>query len=159
MYFENVVEIERPVEEVFAYLSVHKNHQEFVPQNKRSRQVSDGPMGVGTIVENEASFMGMKMVETFEIIEFEPNKLISKRSHEGSTVETTDRFELESLPNGNTKVTIIVTGSPKGFFQKTFFKLLSGSLKKSMRTIAGELKRVLESKPRAQPEAPVSGAA
>tara|TARA_B100000609_G_scaffold199430_1_gene202925 strand:- start:8729 stop:9271 length:543 start_codon:yes stop_codon:yes gene_type:complete len=145
MRFENSIEIERPVEDVFAFISVQENHPAFIPQNKKSTQLTDGPMRVGAVVQNEAQFMGMNMTETFEITEFVPNKVIAKRSHEGSTVETTDRFELEALSNNKTKVTMIVTGNPKGL-QKLFFALTKPFVKRSFPDILNRLKNVLEDK-------------
>jgi len=144
MRFENSIEIACPLEQVFAYISVQENHPEFIPQNKKSRQLTEGPMREGTVVQNEARFLGMKMTETFDITEFVPNKVIAKRSHDGSTIETSDRFEFEAISEHRTKVTLIVAANPKGM-QKLFFALTRPLLKRSFPDILNRLKQVLES--------------
>lgn len=144
MRYLNTIEINRSIEDIFAYISVQENHQHFVPQNKVSKQLTEGPMRVGAIVQNKARFMGMDMTETFEITEFVPTKLIAKRSQQGSTVETSDRFELEQISENNTRVSLVVTGNPKGM-QKAFFFLLGPVVKHSFAQILRTLKQVLES--------------
>ena len=55
--FEKKIVIDKPVETVFSFLEKHENHQQFVKANKESKQVTDGPFGIGTKVCNVAHFM------------------------------------------------------------------------------------------------------
>lgn len=142
MQFVTSIDIRRPIEEVFDFLSTHENHQLFVKENKASRKLTEGPLRVGSHVQNEASFMGMKMVETFEITALVPNQLIAKRSLAGSTVETDDRLDLEPCPDG-TKVTLTVNASPKGL-QKPFLWLMKPMMRPTFPRILRDLKSVLE---------------
>ncbi|MGA9520471.1 MAG: SRPBCC family protein [Myxococcaceae bacterium] len=142
MKFQSSIDIAVSPEVVFTFLSTHENHSRFIRENIESKQLSPGPMGVGTDVRNVASFMGMRMVEDFTITEFEPNRRLAKRSREGSTVETTDTFDLERTPTG-TRVHLTVTGKLKGA-RGLFFRLLAPILQKSFDRTLKELKRILE---------------
>lgn len=143
MHIEREIEISKPLAVVFAFLAKHENHQQFVKQNDSSRQVTEGPIRVGTIVENTAKMMGKPIRETFEITDFEENRVIGKKSTPGSTYETTDRFELTETPTG-TRVRMTVTGTPHGFGQSLMFPLIGLILKKAMVGALTELKRILE---------------
>lgn len=47
--FETVTEIDRPIEEVFAYLADGTNDPEFSPRVQRIDKVPAGPTSVGTV--------------------------------------------------------------------------------------------------------------
>src|SRR5687767_6732767 len=97
MLLEETITIARPAETVFAYLAKHENHAEFIEANVACEQVTPGLMAVGTKLKNEARIFGRPMVEHFEVVRFEPGRVIEKASRGGSSFETTDRFELEPI--------------------------------------------------------------
>lgn len=135
-------EVGAPADEVFAFLAHHPNHAQIFAENVSSRQVTDGPMGVGTRVENQARVMGKSMVERFEITDFEPPRLIGKASRSGSTFETTDRFELEPLGD-RTRVTVTVTGTPAHVGQRLMFVVLSPIMRRSLEKALAQLDRLV----------------
>lgn len=142
MEFQSSIEIQRPLEYVFEYLRHQENHQEFVKENVKSEQLSEGPMQVGSHVRNHAQFLGFKLIEDFVITEFVENKVIAKSSLPSSTVQTSDRLEVESTPQG-TRVHLLVTGEPKGFFRLLFYATRP-IMKRSFDRILEDLKQVLE---------------
>jgi carbon monoxide dehydrogenase subunit G len=138
------IDVGRPPEEVFAFLATHSNHTRFIVENVSSEQTSAGPMGVGARVTNTATGRGRSMVEHFEIVEFDPPRVLGKASRAGSTFETTDRFEL--APRGaGTHVRFTVTGSPRGLGQRAVLVVLRPIMQRSMRAALARLKTILES--------------
>ena len=69
------VVIDRPVAEVFHfYAHEHvRNHPRWDP-DMQLEQVSDGPIGVGTIINRLNSRSGTPVEGTMEVVEFEPNR-------------------------------------------------------------------------------------
>lgn len=143
MLLKHEIEIGRSPDVVFAFLAKHENHAKFVVQNETSRQVSDGPMGVGARVQNTARMLGRPMVETFEITEFTAPRVIAKKSLPGSTFVTTDRFDLTATTNG-TRVSMEVTGTPMGLGQKIVYPIISRVLDRAMVDALARLKSLVE---------------
>jgi uncharacterized protein YndB with AHSA1/START domain len=137
------VHIRRDPRDVFDFLATHSNHPRFIVENVSSKQVSPGAMAVGTRVENVARVMGREMVERFEIVEIERPRVIAKSSREGSTFETTDRFDLRADGDG-THVRITVTGTPRGLGQRMLLVVIEPIMARSMRKALGRLKDILE---------------
>ena len=137
-------EVGRPIEEVFAFLAHHENHASIFVENVSCKQVTPGPMAVGTRVENTARVMGKTMIERFEITDFEPPRVIGKASQEGSTFETTDRFDLEPIADDKTRVRVTVTGSPAGLGQRMMLVVIEPVMKRSLKKALGRLKQLME---------------
>ena len=70
--------IDRPLAAVFHfYAHDHvRNHPRWDPDIKL-KQVSAGPMGVGTIIHRVNSRSGTPVEGTMEVVEYEPNKVIA----------------------------------------------------------------------------------
>src|SRR5215208_1276216 len=52
------VVIERPLEEVFAFLADPENDAQWTPMVTETRKTSEGPLGVGTRYEQSGHFLG-----------------------------------------------------------------------------------------------------
>lgn len=92
--FEAVVEVDRPVEEVFAYLADGRNDPQFSPRVLTIERIPDTPTAVGTVFRSAVKDAGMKTAREFRITELEaPVKLrwaeVSKNSVTVSKVATT----------------------------------------------------------------------
>jgi carbon monoxide dehydrogenase subunit G len=143
MLLEETITIATRADDVFAYLAKHENHAEFIEANVSCEQTSSGPMGVGTTLKNEARIVGRSMIEHFEVVRFEPGRVIEKASRGGSSFETTDRFELE--PRGDaTVVRFVVTGRARNVLERLLFVVLKPILRGSMRKALRRLKDILE---------------
>src|SRR5579863_4416176 len=116
MEFEIKVQINKPVQQVFDYVSSFDNHADLIGANIDSKQTSEGPVEVGTTMRNIAKFMGIKMEEHFVVTEYVPNKLIAKESIPGSTFVTGDKMMFEDV-NGNTALTFYVYAYLTGFLK------------------------------------------
>ena len=70
--WETTVVIDRPVEEVFAFLADGQNDKKFSPRVLEIVKKTDGPVGVGTIYTSRVKDAGLKSDREFELTEFEP---------------------------------------------------------------------------------------
>jgi hypothetical protein len=98
--------IDRPVAKVFHfYADEHvRNHPRWNPDLKLE-QVSDGPIGVGTVIRRRNSLSGTPVEGTMEIVEFERNRVMRAVIHDGDTeILGWSTFEADS--DGRTILTI-----------------------------------------------------
>ena len=70
--FEATVVIDRPIEEVFAFLADGENDPKFSPRVLEIAKTTDGPPGVGTVYASMVKDAGVKTKREFEITEFAP---------------------------------------------------------------------------------------
>ena len=64
--------IDRPIEEVFAFLADGENDPMFSPRVLEIAKTTDGPPGVGTVYASTVKDAGMKTEREFQLTEFEP---------------------------------------------------------------------------------------
>lgn len=64
--------INRPAQEVFAYLADFSNTAEWDPGVAEATQTSDGPVGLGSTFDLVALFRGRRVPVTYEVTVFEP---------------------------------------------------------------------------------------
>jgi uncharacterized protein YndB with AHSA1/START domain len=70
--FEATVVIDRPIEEVFAFLANGENDPKFSPRVLEISKTTDGPPGVGTVYASTVKDAGVKTNREFKLTEFEP---------------------------------------------------------------------------------------
>ena len=70
--FEATVVIDRPIDEVFAFLADGENDPKFSPRVLEIAKTTDGPTGVGTVYASTVKDAGMKTKREFKLTEFEP---------------------------------------------------------------------------------------
>ena len=68
--FEATVVIDRPIEEVFAFLADGQNDPKFSPRVLEIAMTTDGPPGVGTAYASTVKDAGMKTKREFKLTEF-----------------------------------------------------------------------------------------
>jgi len=110
--FELSVEIARPVHEVWEYLVDCENVPEWQASAVSSHQLSDGPMGVGTHLQDERRFLGRRARSEVEVTEFEPERLFTLHGISGP-VRFTVRHRLEDR-DGHTHLDIEAEADPGG---------------------------------------------
>jgi len=100
--------IDRPVADVFHfYAHEHiRNHPRWDPDIELEK-VSNGPMGVGTVIRRRNSRSGTPVEGTMEVVEYEPNRAIGMMIHDGP-VEMYGRTTFESVSNDRTTLTTII---------------------------------------------------
>src|SRR3954449_8629302 len=70
--FEGTAVVDRPIEEVFAFLADGTNDPKFSPRVQEIEKTTEGPVGVGTVYKSTVKDAGMKTTREFEITAFEP---------------------------------------------------------------------------------------
>jgi hypothetical protein len=138
---ETTIVIHRPVEQVFAFASDPRNDLKWSEGALDSRQITDGPVGVGTKVAQVYAFLGRRMEGQLEITEYEPNARLTKKVTDGP-------FPLElslSLKpdGGDTRATGRIEMKPGGFFAMAE-PLVAGNLRKRFESDMAALKAAVE---------------
>jgi len=98
--------IDWPVAEVFHfYAHEHvRNHPRWDP-DMQLEQVSEGPIGVGTIIRRRNTHSGTPVEGTMEVVEFEPDRTMGVVIHDGPT-ETRGRATFKAESQERTTLTI-----------------------------------------------------
>lgn len=105
--FEATVEIDRPIEEVFAFLADGENDPEFSPRVLEMRKVSDGPTGVGTVYESTVKDAGMTTRREFRISEFTtPTRIRWTELSKNLVTADEGGYDLEPTGDGRTRMRI-----------------------------------------------------
>lgn len=111
--FEISVQINRPIEEVFAFLADPAKLPEWNAIVEESRP-SETPVRVGTKIQQRAKFLGRRIDSTAEVVEYVPNKRFATQVDKPFPVRISNRFE---PGGGGTKVVANFEGEPGGFFK------------------------------------------
>ena len=88
--FENTIPIDRPIDEVFAFLSDFENIPKWNYYVLEVRQLSESPIGIGTTYHQERK----TDQQDFRIIEFEPNNTVAVKTLPQSSPSFERRFTL-----------------------------------------------------------------
>ena len=101
--FEATVHIDRPIEEVFAFLADGENDRKFSPRVLEIAKETDGPIGVGTIYASTVKDAGIKTQRRFELTEFvQPTKIRWKEISENSMTVPDGGYDLAPDDQGTT---------------------------------------------------------
>jgi uncharacterized membrane protein len=130
--------IDRPVADVFHFFAEEhvRNHPRWDPF-MRLEQISDGPIGVGTIIKRINSRSGTPVEGTMEVVEFEPNQAIGMLTHDGP-VEIRGRTTFEAV--GDAQTTLIISVEIRGM-DESMGGMMTGAIQKSLQNI----KQLIES--------------
>ena len=140
--FTGTVEIGRPVEEVFAYVTEPKNSQEW-EKGVEMEQTSEGELGVGSKGRRVENYMGGDKT-AWEVTDWTPNELW------GANFES-DKFighaEYRTAPtDGGTQLTYQFEGDAKKRLFKLVMPLVLPMVKRRVKSDFQRLKEILESR-------------
>jgi len=132
--------INKPVEEVFAFVSSHENTPKW--QGGVEAVIPEGPQNaVGSKYTEVRKFMGQEMKSAMEVTAYETNSKWAAKVLKGPVpYEVTATFTAEG---SGTRMTTVVEGEPKGFF-KVAEGMMKGQLEKSLQEDGERLKKLLE---------------
>lgn len=131
------VTIDRPADEVFAFLADAANNPTWQQGMQRCTWTTPPPIREGSVYEQEATMMGKAITSTFEVIDFEPGRRITIR-----TIESTFPIEVTRAVQPTGEGTCVararVTGDPSGVFR------LAAPLMRQMvrRSVRGDYQRL-----------------
>jgi uncharacterized membrane protein len=94
------IEIDRPPEDVFAYLDQLERHGEWQPEIVSAQVETDGPVAVGTRVREFRKIGGRQQDTSYEITEHDPPRKSSFRGFAGP-VRPTGTVVVEPIGDGS----------------------------------------------------------
>ena len=139
---ESVV-IERPPTAVWDVVADLTTHTSWRPALREFRQVSDGPLGVGSRIREVLSWRGREIEIEDEVTAFEPPHRLGLRGGWKAADFDVD-FRLESVAEG-TRVTMDWPLYPKSLLLKVVAPFLGGAMRKATREELALLKEHVES--------------
>ena len=137
--------IDRPPQEVHAYVSNHENYPEWFPDAQRVASVDDVAHGmVGKRYREEVRVSRRRTtVLTIEVVECEPGRLFATQSRIGPFA-TRMEIHLEELPAA-TRLRWIFLANGKSRLNRLVFRLLAGrSIARKGAKAVANLKHMLE---------------
>ena len=139
---EHIIEIDRPVEEVFRFIANPGNEPSWSTGLSEERKDYGAAIGVGATGHRVKEFLGRKMENDWEITEFRTNERIAMRSTSGQT-SFNSVYSFESSAAG-TKLTFVGNVATGGLF-KIPEPIVSRMAKRQMASNLSSLKNLLES--------------
>jgi len=133
--------INRPAEEVFAFVSNSENLPRWRSTSLEVKKTSTGPLGMGTTFKGRFTFLGRQFDGNVVVTAYEPNRVYMSKIAEGPFPLETG-YSLEPIENG-THVTFVVDGAPGGFF-KLAEPLIVSMAKRAYEADLHNLKEMLE---------------
>jgi uncharacterized membrane protein len=138
---ETSIDIQRPVEAVFAYAADPRTGPQWQGAIQEAQVTPDGPPAVGTKTKTVVSFLGVKLEPTNEITALEPNRSVSIKGSAGpAALQATIRFE---PVDSGTRLSAIFQVEPGGLF-KVAGPLFASQFKRQLETDFQRLKVLLE---------------
>ncbi|MFJ6948806.1 SRPBCC family protein [Streptomyces wuyuanensis] len=142
--FEGTAVIDRPVEEVFAFLADGENDRRFSPRVQEMTRVTDGPTRVGTVYRSKVKDAGMTTAREFRISEFEPPRRIRWTEVSKNLVTAPEGgYDLEAVDAGRTRLTVFNTLEGHGL-GKLLVGFALGAARKDADAFARRIKAAVE---------------
>ena len=113
---EHTVLIDRPIEEVFAFVTNPNNDSLWQAWTLETEQTSEGPLDVGSTLRSTAKMLGRRIEVTMEVTENDPPHRQCVRITSGP-IPATGCYRLEPADGGSTRFTQTFEGEVGGFFR------------------------------------------
>ena len=108
------ITIDRPVSEVFAFVSDARNVLEWLPAAVERRKVTDGPLGIGTRFEATDRIGRRTVSHSQEIIDFEEDRHVTTKI----SAPWNGTYDIWVEPaEGGTLLSVDLTGRPSGLLR------------------------------------------
>ena len=138
---EKIINIHRPIESVFAFVSDLQNGPRWQPELLDVHPITEGTLGIGSKFTSTRKFLGRSMESIVEFIAYEPNKKIVFKSTPG-TMPMEASYLFEPMDDG-TRLSAMVEMQPEGIMRLAE-PMIAASLKREMETHFEGLKDLLE---------------
>lgn len=139
---ELTIFIQRPIGEVFEFVSKAENMPKWAAKIVDAAQTSEGPVGVGTTCYVVAKAMGREAQQEFVVTECVADKTYVAKSTSGP-LQLETRYDLEASGDGtNVRATVV---AKMGGMMALAGPLIAGKMKRQFETDHANLKRLLES--------------
>jgi len=136
------IDIRRPRHEVAAYASDPDHTTEWYANIKTVERESPPPLAVGSRMRFVATFLGRRLVYTYEVVEHVPGERFVMRTAEGPfPMETT--YTWQDAGEGATRMTMRNRGEPAGFARVTA-PVMAAAMRRAMTKDLARLRAILE---------------
>jgi uncharacterized protein YndB with AHSA1/START domain len=138
------VVIDRPIEEVFAFLADGENDPKFSPRVQQIAKTTDGPPGVGTRYASTVKDAGMTTQRKFEYTAFEePSRIRWAERSKNAVTAPEGGYDLAPAGEGKTELTFFNVLEGHGF-GKLIAPLALSSARKGAGDFARSIKAAVE---------------
>jgi Polyketide cyclase / dehydrase and lipid transport len=141
--FDLTTVVDRPIDEVFAFLAQGTNDPKFSPRVLEIEQASDGPPGAGTVFRSTVKDAGMKTKREFELTEFQAPAKIRWTERSKNLVTVPDGGYDLSAEGDKTRVRMFNQFEGHGL-GKLFLGMASRQAVKGQDELGAALKRAVE---------------
>jgi uncharacterized protein YndB with AHSA1/START domain len=141
---DHSIVVERPIDEVFAYLTDPETAPEWQASALEARLEGSGPMRAGSRVIETRKLLGRRMESTMEVVEHEPPSRFVIRASSGPVPFTVTN--VLSQADGGTRIDAAVEGEPGGFFRLAE-PLVARAVERELHNTLATFKDVMESRP------------
>ena len=140
--FELDVVIERPVGEVFAYITDVENLPKWQATAEEAAWDDDAPVAVGSRMRERRTFLGRTLESTLEVTAHERDRRFDLRTV-GGPLPLAVRHEFEPA-NGGTRIHVVAEGEASGF-ARLAERMAAKQAERQFRRDFERLKSLLES--------------
>jgi carbon monoxide dehydrogenase subunit G len=133
--------IDRPVKDVFAFITNPQNMSKWNTAVVSMEQVTPGAVGVGTKFKNVGEMLGRRIEGEMQVVAFEPDAKYGFQMQAGP-MQVSMVMTFKTVGTG-TKLNLNAQGNPAGFF-KLAEGVMAGRVKTMMEENLARLKTVLE---------------
>jgi uncharacterized protein YndB with AHSA1/START domain len=143
--FGATVVIDRPIDEVFAFLADGENDKKFSTRIVEMEKTTDGPPGAGSVYASTAKDGPIKAKHEFELIAFEPPKRIRWKELTTNTPVVVPKggYDLEPAGDG-TRLTFFNVLEGRGLLGKVIAPMALKSARKGADAFAASIKAAVE---------------
>lgn len=136
------IDIARDADDVFAYLADMSNNPQWQGGQQRCEWTSPPPHGLGSTYDQEARFLGKTIVSAFEVVEYEPGRVIRIKTT-GGTMPIDVTRTVRPTGDRSTRVEAIVRGDPPRWMAM-LGPVMRRMVQRSVRQDYEQLKTLLE---------------
>ncbi len=136
--------IARPCEQVAAYAGDPTNAPQWYANITSVHWQTPLPVGVGSRMDFVARFLGRTLAYTYEVVEYDPHRLVMRTAQGPFPMETTYTWRPENATS--TRMTLRNRGEPAGF-AKVAGPVMAAAIRRANEKDLARLKQILESLP------------
>jgi len=141
---EHSMVIDRPIEEVFAFVTDPNNDPLWQSTSLETEQTSEGAVDVGGTFRNTSKLLGRRIESTYEVTENEPPRRQCVRITSGP-IPGEGCYLFEHVDGGSTRFTQTFEAEVGGFFRLAE-PLVGRVIRRQMEADMGTVKDLLESR-------------
>jgi uncharacterized protein YndB with AHSA1/START domain len=143
--FGSTVMIDRPIDEVFAFLADGENDTKFSARVLEIAKTTDGPIGVGTVYASTVKDGGVKFKRQFKLTEFDaPTKIRWTEISTGPVITPEGGYDLAPAGDGKTELSFYNVLEPHTTVGKLIIGFALRSARKGADAFAQSIKAAVE---------------